>query len=140
MKKLLLILALASLYACSSNQEEEITLDTQTDLIQEEDEEVAENEVGISPGEFVEYHPNGNIKMKGRYNSDNQREGLWISYYDNNVKWSESYYVNGKLDGHSLTFFPNGQIRYRGEYDMDEKVGTWTFYSESGEITKEENY
>ncbi len=136
MKNLLYILLFTSIYSCSSDQEE-VVLETQTEPVEIE---VEQSDIGISPGEFIEYHPNGNIKMKGRYNSDKEREGLWISYYDNNVKWSESYYVNGKRDGHSLTFFPNGQIRYRGEYDMEKKVGTWTFYSESGEIINEENY
>ena len=94
----------------------------------------------IKPGDFTEYHPNGAVKMKGIYNDSLQREGLWISYYDNGNKWSESYYTKGKKDGHSITFFPNGQIRYVGEYKNDLKTGTWTFYDEEGNISKEEKY
>ena len=78
--------------------------------------------------------------MKGRYDSKSLRTGLWVSYYDDGSKWSESYYIEGRRDGHSLTFYPNGQIRYRGEYKMEEKIGTWTFYTETGEVSKEENY
>ncbi|MCB9224667.1 MAG: hypothetical protein R2780_00080 [Crocinitomicaceae bacterium] len=92
------------------------------------------------PGETVEYHPNGAVKIRGKLNEMGQREGLWISYYDNGVKWSESYYVNGILDGHSLTFFPNGKVRYVGEYKNGEKSGTWKFYDELGEFVKEENF
>lgn len=139
MKKLLYILLfIATLYACSdAKNNDNILIETTIDSEIVEDN-VHEN--SISPGEFVEYHPNGNIKMKGRYDSNKKRTGLWISYYDNNVKWSESYYVDGKRDGHSLTFFPNGGVRYRGEYKMEQKIGTWTFYNESGEVVKEEKY
>ena len=138
MTKFLFIAAIAIfIVSCSGNSNDQIDLDTQmSDTIFESP--VVEN--AISPGEFVEYHPNGNIKMKGRYDSNSLRTGLWISYYDNNTKWSESYYVAGQRDGHSLTFYPSGQIRYKGEYKMETKVGKWTFYSEEGEITSEENY
>ncbi|MBK7130211.1 MAG: hypothetical protein IPM74_16440 [Crocinitomicaceae bacterium] len=94
----------------------------------------------ILPGDYTDYHPNGAVKMKGIYNDSLQREGLWISYYDNGNKWSESYYTKGKKEGHSITFFPNGQIRYVGEYKNDLKTGTWTFYDEEGNISKEEKY
>jgi antitoxin component YwqK of YwqJK toxin-antitoxin module len=91
-------------------------------------------------GNSTEYHPNGNIKMEGKLNDNGNREGLWVSYYDNGTKWSESYYNDGKKDGHSLSFFPNSQIRYIGEYQDDEKSGTWTFYDEEGNVVTEETF
>jgi antitoxin component YwqK of YwqJK toxin-antitoxin module len=94
----------------------------------------------IKPGEYFEYHPNGEIKITGFHNNNLNREGLWISYYENGIKWSEAYYADGKRDGHSLTFYPNGKIRYIGEYKADTKTGEWTFYDEEGNVTKVENY
>lgn len=88
----------------------------------------------------VEYHPNGNIKMEGKLNDNGRREGLWIAYYENGTKWSESYYVDGLRDGHNLSFYPNGRIRYIGEYKQDVKVGTWKFYNDDGTLATEETY
>lgn len=127
---------------CKGNEEiekEEIEIETVVEN-KHEPQVKNENAVPVSPGDHVEYHPNGEVKITGKYDKNGERTGLWTSYYDNSVKWSESYYVNGKKDGHSFTFYPNGKVRYRGEYRNDEKVGTWTFYDEQGNVTKEENY
>ena len=94
----------------------------------------------IKPGQYVEYHASGGIKMKGVYNDQLEREGLWIAFYEDGTKWSESYYSHGELDGHTLTFYPNGNVRYIGEYRNGEPTGTWTFYDENGDLTKEEKY
>lgn len=91
-------------------------------------------------GDHREYHPNGQIKIEGQYDMNKQRTGLWISYYDNGIKWSESFYVDGKKEGHSITFFPNGSPRYVGEYKDDKQTGLWTFYDEEGNVIKEEEY
>ena len=95
---------------------------------------------GLKQGEYLEYYPSGILKIKGFHNQALNRDGLWISYYEEGTKWSESYYLDGKRDGHSITFYPNGQIRYVGEYKKDEKIGTWTFYDEAGNLTHEEKY
>lgn len=141
MKNLFLLLSFAStlFVSCnnSENETEEITIEASPEKI--EAQPIPQNKAA-APGEYIEYHPNGGIKMIGIYSETLQREGLWISYYDNGIKWSESYYTNGKQDGHSLTFYPNGKVRYIGEYKNDEKTGTWTFYDDSGNITKEEKY
>lgn len=126
------------LIACAGNHEE----------TEPNREETAESDsiVDLSDGQstvsdkVTEYHPNGNIRMEGKLNENGERDGLWISYYDDGSKWSESYYNNGLKDGHSITFFPNGQVRYVGEYKNDQKVGTWTFYDESGELVTEETF
>lgn len=94
----------------------------------------------IKPGEYFEYHANGEIKIRGFYNDNLTREGLWLSYYENGIKWSEAYYSDGKRDGHNVTFYPSGKIRFVGEYKDDEKTGKWTFYDEEGNVTKIENF
>lgn len=126
---------------CSSEKDsDEIVIETNVENIEEIPAVKNPEAPVIAPGEYIEYHPNGGIKIKGVYSETLTREGLWVSYYDNGIKWSESYYLNGKLDGHSLTFYPNGKIRYLGEYVEDKKTGTWTFYDDAGNVTKEEKY
>ena len=78
--------------------------------------------------------------MEGKLNANGNRDGLWISYYENGTKWSESYYDDGSREGHSLSFFPSGQTRYIGEYKNDKKIGVWKFYDEDGELFKEETF
>jgi antitoxin component YwqK of YwqJK toxin-antitoxin module len=59
---------------------------------------------------YIEYHPNGNVLVKGQKNSNGQREGLWECFYLNeNIYWRAPY-VEGKIDGIAEYFWPNGNI------------------------------
>ncbi|UKN00901.1 hypothetical protein K6119_14290 [Paracrocinitomix mangrovi] len=127
--------------ACSGNEEnheenndqnnsEEINQTTENSEIQSE----------VPKDVYQEFHPNGQLSIEGKLNENGNREGLWVSYYDNGTKWSESYYSDGIKEGHSLTFFPNGKVRYVGEYKADKKTGLWKFYDEEGNLSKEENF
>lgn len=142
MKFLLSLFVVIGLIACSGSEETESIVEIET-TVPEVVEDTTSNEFVDTlskPGETVEYHPNGAVKMRGKLNDNSMRHGLWISYYDNGIKWSEAYYVDGVLDGHSITFFPNGKVRYIGEYKNGKKTGAWKFYDESGELVKEENF
>ena len=112
---------IAILISCKGSEEES---QTESDTSVEVDSTVEISEDVTTSDKTVEYHPNGNIKMEGNLNEEGQREGLWVAYYEDGTKWSESYYVNGIRDGHTLSFYPNGQVRYVGEYRNDEKTGT----------------
>ncbi|MBI3134639.1 MAG: hypothetical protein HYZ14_08215 [Bacteroidetes bacterium] len=141
--KYFFIPALLLLAACSADGEEKTPeLETNVEQVISEPDHKSPNgsNTGIKPGEYFEYYPSGGVKIRGFHNDKLNREGLWISYYEEGTKWSESYYKDGKRDGHSLTFYPNGEIRYVGEYKNDQKTGTWTFYNQVGTITKEEKY
>jgi antitoxin component YwqK of YwqJK toxin-antitoxin module len=144
MKYLVFPLMVLIIAACSSEQEEdEIVIETTfaNDTTSTKVVESPPNSIEIVPGgEHKEYHENGAMKIKGQYDMNSQRTGLWISFYDNGIKWSESYYVNGLQDGHSLTFYPNGQVRYLGEYKQGERIGEWKFYDEEGNQTKTQNF
>lgn len=139
MKKLIFILT-AFVFSCQNNADDKVEIEAKVENVKPKETNQTSVVPQITPGEYVEYHPNGAVKIKGVHNKNMQREGLWTSYYENGIKWSESYYSNGKRDGHSLTFFPNGGVRYLGEYKDDIKIGTWTFYDETGKVVKEEKY
>jgi antitoxin component YwqK of YwqJK toxin-antitoxin module len=128
-------------FSCKETPDEEKTkIEVSSENIQEDAPAPVPQVSVIKPGEYVEYHPSGGIKIIGIYNDNLEREGLWISYYEDGTKWSEAYYSKGMREGHSLTFYPNGNIRYMGEYRDDKKTGTWTFYDENGKVTSEEKY
>ena len=131
------------LVACGGNEQDKETTEFETtfeDVVTDALKQPEIVDTISKPGETIEYYPNGAIKMRGKLNEEGNRQGLWVSYYDNGTKWSESYYDNGIVDGHSITFFPNGKVRYIGEYKQGEKSGVWKFYDESGEFVKEENF
>jgi antitoxin component YwqK of YwqJK toxin-antitoxin module len=127
-------------FSCKENGDKKTTIEVSSEDIEQDAPAPAPAVPVVAPGEYVEYHPSGGIKIIGIYNDNLEREGLWISYYEDGTKWSEAYYSKGKREGHSLTFYPNGNIRYMGEYHDDKKTGTWTFYDENGEVTNEEKY
>lgn len=54
---------------------------------------------GKFSGEWKSYHNNGNLKEVGSFNKDGNKNGLWKSFYDNNILKSEENYSNGKSDG-----------------------------------------
>lgn len=138
-------------FGCSSKSEENYNTNTPSEVSAGHEIENAsptpanetENpsfQATYEKADYQEFYESGQLKIEGNYDQNEQRHGLWVSYYDNGQKWSESSYKNGLKHGHSITFFPNGNVRYVGEYKEDEKSGTWTFYNEEGEVTQEETY
>lgn len=144
------LLLFASSCNSSKSTDTETSTEENTELTNEdennetkEDEELSTQGSDILPTEkpdYQEFYETGELKIEGNFDEEENRHGLWVSYYETGLKWSESYYVHGVKNGHSVTFFPNGKIRYVGEYKEDEKVGRWTFYDEEGNVVQEENY
>lgn len=146
MKYLLIFTALTIIFSCSNEETktdaalETVTTEITADTTKETSVEITEVQTENKAGLFQEFYPNGALKIEGKNDEDGQRNGLWIAYYENGTKWSESYYVKGKKSGHSLSFYPNGNVRYVGEYLEDVKTGTWKFYDENGDLTSEETF
>lgn len=143
MKYVLFLVAFVSFYSCNTNQSNSDKNSSETDSIINSLE--VDNVPTVKPHsnsvrDYQELYPDGRIKIEGNYDSDQKRSGLWISYYENGLKWSETVYSAGNKNGHSITFYPNGKIRYVGEYTNDDKSGEWKFYDEAGNVVKTENY
>ncbi len=85
------------------------------------------------------YYKGLKVQTEGAY-KDNKRDGLWIYYYDNGNKWSETEFKNGVNEGKSVTYYENGKVRYEGYYKNDVKTGKWKFYDESGKLEKEVDF
>lgn len=84
---------------------------------------------------YVEYHPNGLVKITGK-KINGKREGLWRSYYEDGKQWSETTFRNGVKNGRTRTYYENGMMRYSGQYKDDERVGVWKFYNDKGALDK----
>lgn len=140
----LLILVLSITISCQNQEENtdltDITVSTKNMLdVEPQIDEVVYDEAPKT-GEFIVKYPNGNIETEGWNNSEGLRDGIWYSYYENGIKWSETSYKDGIKEGHSIVFYPNGKVRYLGDYSSDKKIGHWVFYLESGEIDVEKDY
>jgi len=143
MKNSIGAIVLLAFFGCGEPESDKETVEIETvvpEMIESDDEKPVNSATPTPGGKHLEYHTGGQLKIEGQYDMDSKRTGLWKSYYENGIKWSESYYTAGKRDGHSLTFYPNGQVRYVGEYADDKQTGQWTFYDEKGAVTKEENH
>lgn len=139
--KYLSLIVLFTLIACNGDDQKVVAeIESQVEPVEKVNTDIKPQNSEVKPGEYFEYHESGGLKIRGFYNDNLNREGLWLSYYESGVKWSEAYYSDGKREGHNITFFPNGKMRYMGEYKDDQKTGTWTFYDESGAVVKTENY
>jgi len=87
-------------------------------------------------GESIEKYGNGAIKIKGLL-VKGLRQGLWESFYENGVKWSESNYLFGIREGAYKIFYSNGKLKIHGAYKNEKKTGIWYFYNEEGKFEKE---
>lgn len=92
------------------------------------------NESGVKVSR--EYHENGQLKMEGPM-VNGKRHGVWTSWYENGLKWSETTFSHGIKSGRTITYYDNGMMRYNGEYDNDERVGVWNFYNQEGVLEKQ---
>ena len=82
---------------------------------------------------YKEFYPSGKVKIEGRYNVNNQREGLWQAFYENGNKWSIGTYVDGEENGEKKVGFKNGKLRYTGQMKKNKPTGEWHIWNELGE-------
>jgi len=92
----------------------------------------ATDENHITKGEVRD--ENGNLLAKGKYNANDEKDGLWVNYYaDGKVKDSVNY-LNNELDGRYISFFPNGRKMSDGFYISDKPEGEWLYWNEDGSM------
>ena len=64
------------------------------------------------------------------------RHGKYIAYNENGEKLYQTKFKRGT--GYKKAFYPNGQLKDEGQLEKGLRVGLWKYYSESGELVKEE--
>jgi antitoxin component YwqK of YwqJK toxin-antitoxin module len=138
MKILKLFILILLFFSCTENEDNNKNSDSTTiSSSLPEDEDLIER----MPNNYREYYPGKKqLKIAGGLDKDENRHGIWESYFENGVPNSTVYYMNGKKHGHTVVYYPNGNTYYVGEYENDERVGHWKFYNEVGELLKEEHF
>lgn len=144
MRKLVSILSLGLLIACSTTEQPVDTIDQVdkqfgngkpeivTQYVKEDDK--------LIPYSRIQYHPNGEIMLTGKLDKNGERHGVWKSFYPSGQPWSEGGFDHGLDHGKRTTWFENGQKRYEGQFTKGKKTGNWKFWDENGKIDQEENY
>lgn len=93
----------------------------------------------VENGEQIYYHKSGAVEMRGNM-KDGKRDGLWKSFYENGLPWSETTFKEGKKEGKTTTWYENGKKRYEGSFKNDVESGRWVFWNEDGTLVDTKNY
>lgn len=128
------------LFACTQETSENLVSEAEVEEVNVETNSQEEKPSDNGNRKYTELHENGAVKIEGMNDGNGLRTGIWTSYYPDGTKWSESHYIKGMKEGHSVTFYENGQKRYIGEYKNDKQVGEWIFYDEEGNETERKVY
>mgnify|MGYP006094324845 CR=1 FL=1 len=109
---------------------------TESDITTKKNITINQDQETISDGEFIEHHPNGKLKTKGRL-KNGKRTGMWFAYYSNGNLYSENKYKKGELNGKTATYYPNGNLQYVGLFINNKKDDSWFFYLKDGTLDKQ---
>lgn len=79
-----------------------------------------------------ELYPSGVVKIMGYLNNE-ERHGLWKSFYENQNLWSICDYTNGVREGRSMVYYQNGSLMTSGFFKNDKLDSTWVAFDEHGD-------
>ena len=84
-------------------------------------------------GWVKESHPNQNLKSLG-YLKNGQKQGLWISWYENGDKESDIEWDKDQYHGIFRYWFSNGKPKVVGQTQDGEVNGEWKNYYTNGQL------
>ena len=137
MKKLLILLFLIPLISCT----EDWTGEKENIYLQDRNgiKYEVNSEVGFT-GKYVKYYENEQKFVEENY-KNGKKDGLKTGWMSNGQKWFETNYKNGKREGRSTDwFFRINQKRFEKKYKNDKRDGLWSSWYENGQKSYEGNY
>jgi antitoxin component YwqK of YwqJK toxin-antitoxin module len=84
----------------------------------------------------IQYHPNGNVYIKGQLNSNGEQEGIWKCFWENGNIRIRTPYNGGKEDGIEEFFYKNGNIESRIPWVGGKEDGIEELFDEQGNIIR----
>jgi uncharacterized protein len=94
---------------------------------------------GKRDGLFYYYHPNGKVKLTGKYIQD-ELDSVVNAFYDNGKPKYTYHYKMGVKQGESLTYFYNGNLEQKVNLVNGVPSGFMRNYYEAGNIRQESFY
>ncbi len=83
------------------------------------------------------FNKNGALETEEQY-LNGTLNGRSVSYFPNGKKSETSNYINGELDGYYVDYYQNGQMKSQGYYVSDLQEGLWQYYQIDGTLETED--
>jgi antitoxin component YwqK of YwqJK toxin-antitoxin module len=87
-----------------------------------------------------QYHLNGKIYLKSKYNENNQRDGIWSYYDEDGILTQQILYSNGFLVKMTEYYSGGVNLSYEANYKSSVVHGPWLGYHENGKLFIEMEY
>ncbi|NCA75944.1 MAG: toxin-antitoxin system YwqK family antitoxin [Alphaproteobacteria bacterium] len=94
---------------------------------------------GIREGATKIFYPDGGVSETFSY-KNGLKSGLWEQFYLDGKLKLRGAYLNGEKQGALTIFYNSGQAMISGHYLSGHQDGIWNYYTEKGELTKQEQY
>ncbi len=88
----------------------------------------------------VDHYDSGKVKAKYKINSDGQKVGMYVEYYESGVVKIRATYRNGQLNGKFASYNPNKKLSLRAVYRLGKLHGEYAEYGESGKMARKAQY
>ena len=86
---------------------------------------------GYKEGLTRKYYSNGKPAEELNWQK-NQKNGLWVQYFDNGILKLKSNYLKDIRTGEFSTFYPNSKIETSGHFENNLMEGEWIYFDENG--------
>jgi hypothetical protein len=134
-----LFILLFAVFSCSHEPAAVADKNVQRDTLQSDFIFSTKNDSVIDNGEYIKYYKNGVMEMRGMM-KNGKRDGVWKSWYESGLPWSETTFKEGVKNGKTITWYENETKRYEGFYTNDKESGKWLFWDESGKQQYSKDY
>ncbi|TAH38980.1 MAG: hypothetical protein EYC69_13745 [Bacteroidetes bacterium] len=94
----------------------------------------------MNTGEWIYFHPNGNIQNHMTYNQKGNLDGEWTYFSPNGSLKKRAMFSDGKLSGVYEAFYANGQLQEKENFVNDEIEGPVEYYFSTGVKNAEVHY
>ena len=74
------------------------------------------------------------------FGQDDIKQGLVVKYYESGAVFSQSNYVDGKLQGSYIEYYESGVVRAKASFVENKFQGESIEYYENGEIKEIQKY
>lgn len=91
-------------------------------------------DMGRMHGEFITYYKDGNISDKRSFNNS-LPVGEWTEFHPNGEKRAQgTYNTEGNADGPVFYWFDNGRPEIKGKFEDGKRQGGWKYYNKDGTL------
>ena len=66
-----------------------------------------------------------------------EREGTWVSYWENGQLSFKENYKNGKEEGEYISYWGDGRLLTKGNFKNGKATGAWVGYLKDGTVFKD---